>query len=130
MDEAIAWNMRRYELDPDNFYINCNVAGDLAYLGFVEEAQSWMNRANDSGLDLGCFDKTDMDCIASRETYYSERCKAHRLEKAKQIISSQISMDEKIRYADFVVDNSGDVAVTRKQTDAVWGELLEWKKGM
>jgi tetratricopeptide (TPR) repeat protein len=91
MDEAIAWKMRRHELDPDNVFINCEVVWDLANLGLVEDAQSWIDRANDSGLDLGCFDKTDYECTASRDAFFGERCKLRRLESAIQIMASDFA---------------------------------------
>jgi dephospho-CoA kinase len=37
-------------------------------------------------------------------------------------IRSQMPLEEKVRYADFVIDNSGSLAATRKQVNAVyWG---------
>jgi tetratricopeptide (TPR) repeat protein len=91
MDEAIAWKMQRHELDPDNGFIACDIGGDLAYLGFIEEAQSWIDRANDAGIALWCWDRSDFECMASRDAYFSERCKLHRLEKAKQIMASDFA---------------------------------------
>jgi len=38
-------------------------------------------------------------------------------------IRSQMPLEEKVRYADFVIDNSGSLAATRKQVEAVYGEL-------
>jgi dephospho-CoA kinase len=38
-------------------------------------------------------------------------------------ISSQMSMEEKTRFADFVIDNSGEIIATRQQVEAVHREL-------
>jgi dephospho-CoA kinase len=38
-------------------------------------------------------------------------------------IASQMPMQEKARFADFVIDNSGDTAATRQQVEAVHREL-------
>ena len=40
-------------------------------------------------------------------------------------IESQIPMDEKARYAAFVVDNSGTLTDTRRQVEEIYGELSE-----
>jgi dephospho-CoA kinase len=34
-------------------------------------------------------------------------------------------LEEKIKYADFVIDNSGDREATRKQVDRTFAELSE-----
>jgi dephospho-CoA kinase len=38
--------------------------------------------------------------------------------------SAQLSDEEKIRHADYVIDNSGSVEETEKQVEKVWNELL------
>lgn len=38
-------------------------------------------------------------------------------------INAQMSQDEKLRYADRIIDNSGPVEATQKQIDAIWVEL-------
>ncbi|KPA10048.1 dephospho-CoA kinase [Candidatus Magnetomorum sp. HK-1] len=45
-------------------------------------------------------------------------------EEAMRIINSQIPIDEKVKYADFVIDNGKDLANTNKQVDELWLELL------
>jgi dephospho-CoA kinase len=50
-------------------------------------------------------------------------------ESAQRMVSSQISMNDKIPFADYVIDNSGDTAVTVEQTTDVWEQLQKWKRG-
>src|SRR5262245_47081609 len=40
-------------------------------------------------------------------------------------IRSQMPMQEKVKFADFVIDNSGDLAATRKQVEDVHAKLRE-----
>ncbi|HEY0544695.1 MAG TPA: dephospho-CoA kinase [Pyrinomonadaceae bacterium] len=44
-------------------------------------------------------------------------------EEAEQRVRAQMPQEEKMRYADFLIDNSGDVAETRKQTEEVYQAL-------
>jgi len=44
--------------------------------------------------------------------------------EALRMINTQISMDEKKGYADFIIDNGNDLASTQKQVDALWEKLL------
>ena len=44
-------------------------------------------------------------------------------DEAKQRIQAQMPLGEKRQYADYVVDNSGDVENTRRQVDRIWGSL-------
>lgn len=44
-------------------------------------------------------------------------------EEARRRMASQIPLDEKRRRATWVIDNSGDLADTRSQVDALWREL-------
>ena len=46
-------------------------------------------------------------------------------EEALVIISSQISIDEKVKFADFLVDNSGDLDQTGLRVDEVWQKILD-----
>ena len=38
-------------------------------------------------------------------------------------IASQMPMEEKVKFADFVIDNSGDIGWTRQQVDKVYRQL-------
>jgi dephospho-CoA kinase len=46
-------------------------------------------------------------------------------EMAKNMIRSQLPIEEKKGYADFIVDNSGTLEDTRKQVVEIWGKLKE-----
>ncbi len=43
---------------------------------------------------------------------------------AEARLASQLPLDEKRQYATWVVDNSGDLAATRAQVEAVWRAML------
>lgn len=51
-------------------------------------------------------------------------------ERALQIIHSQMPIEEKKLYADFIVDNSGSLEETRTQVERVWKMLQEIQKGL
>jgi len=42
---------------------------------------------------------------------------------ARKMLLSQLPMEEKVKYADFVLDNSGTVEETEKKVDRLWEEL-------
>lgn len=44
-------------------------------------------------------------------------------EQIESRIASQMSMEEKVRFADFVIDNSGDIGRTRRQVREIYGKL-------
>jgi len=44
-------------------------------------------------------------------------------EAAEKIVASQIPIDEKVGYADFVIRNEGDLGETRKEVDRLWETL-------
>ena len=44
-------------------------------------------------------------------------------EEAVSILESQLPIDEKVGYADFVIRNEGSREETRKQVEKLWGEL-------
>lgn len=46
-------------------------------------------------------------------------------DQAANILKSQLPIDEKASYADFVIDNNGTVEETRRQVEALWGKLKE-----
>jgi dephospho-CoA kinase len=43
--------------------------------------------------------------------------------EAEKIVASQLPIDEKVGYADFVIRNEGDLARTREQVDRLWLDL-------
>jgi dephospho-CoA kinase len=50
------------------------------------------------------------------------------LDAAEKRLRSQMPIDRKRSYADFVIDNSGDLTDTRRQTVAVMGRLRELER--
>lgn len=48
--------------------------------------------------------------------------------QARNMLSSQLPMDEKLGFADFVIDNSGTPAQTRTKVEELWGQLRQVQK--
>ena len=44
-------------------------------------------------------------------------------EEATSIIAAQLPIDEKVGYADYIIDNAADLESTQKQVDALWESL-------
>ena len=49
-------------------------------------------------------------------------------ETALQILKSQLPIEEKKRYADYIVDNSGSPEETRRQVEEVWLQLKKFRE--
>jgi dephospho-CoA kinase len=49
-------------------------------------------------------------------------------EAAESILKAQLSIDEKVGYADFVIHNEGTLEETRRQVQKVWEELKKCQK--
>lgn len=49
-------------------------------------------------------------------------------EEALIRLDSQMPIDEKLMYSDFVIDSGGSLEETREQVDDIWGRLLEREK--
>ena len=49
-------------------------------------------------------------------------------EEAADMLKAQLPIDEKLGYADFVVDNQGSVEETRKQVEDIWQTLKKVQK--
>ncbi len=47
------------------------------------------------------------------------------VEQAKQRLRFQITQANKLKYADFVIDNNDGLEFTRKQVDVIWKQLTE-----
>jgi dephospho-CoA kinase len=50
-------------------------------------------------------------------------------EEAEKITAAQMRIDEKVKYADFVVDNSGDIEKTRLDVQRVYNLIILMKEG-
>jgi dephospho-CoA kinase len=48
--------------------------------------------------------------------------------QARKMLSSQLPMEEKLGFADFVIDNSGTLDQTRAKVEELWGQLKEVQK--
>ena len=51
-------------------------------------------------------------------------------ETARNILSAQLSIEEKKGYADYLVDNSGPHENTEKQVQEIWRKLKEYQKSL
>ena len=51
-------------------------------------------------------------------------------EAAESILKAQLPIDEKLRYADFVIHNEGTLEETRRQVEQVWKELEKCQKSV
>jgi dephospho-CoA kinase len=74
------------------------------------------------------FDKVLL-VYAPQETQIDRLMKRDRIsrETAKNILKAQMAIDEKLRFADFVIHNEGSLEETRKQVEAVWQEMKKIK---
>ncbi|MBX6395503.1 MAG: dephospho-CoA kinase [Alicyclobacillaceae bacterium] len=50
-------------------------------------------------------------------------------DEAMKRIQSQMPLEDKREYADYIIDNSQDIANTRRQVERVWWELCERRTG-
>lgn len=48
-------------------------------------------------------------------------------EYAEKIISSQMPLDEKVKYADFIIDNTGTMEDTKKDVQRVFNAIKDYK---
>jgi len=51
-------------------------------------------------------------------------------ETARSILLAQLPIEEKKKYGDYLVDNSGSLEDTEKQVQEVWRKLEEYQKGL
>ncbi len=47
---------------------------------------------------------------------------------ASNMLNSQLSIDEKVDYADFVINNENSIEETRRQVEEMWQELKKIQK--
>jgi tetratricopeptide (TPR) repeat protein len=124
VDEAIAWQMRTHELHPDNPNVaTCEIGIHLAELGLLSEAEPWLQRGREAGF-YACVEE-DVECLIpeSRDTYFSQECKAQRLNTAEEMISSSwgtvspTMMIFKYREAMEIAASAGRPDLVRKWLD-------------
>ncbi len=68
--------------------------------------------------------------VAAREATQLTRLEAGGMtrEDALKRIRSQIPLEEKIKSADFVIDNEGSLEETRRQVEKLYGQLIQGKR--
>lgn len=49
-------------------------------------------------------------------------------EEAGKRIRSQMPLKEKVKFADYLIDNNGTVEETRSQVEALWKKMCDWKE--
>lgn len=52
----------------------------------------------------------------------------YNLEEARRRIASQMSIDEKVKHADIVIDNQGSIEDARHAIDELWAELVAMER--
>jgi dephospho-CoA kinase len=66
-------------------------------------------------------EKTQIDRLIKRESSMSYA-------EAMERIRAQMPLEEKLKFATRVIDNSGDIENTQKQVDEIWREIEKtWK---
>jgi dephospho-CoA kinase len=65
-----------------------------------------------------------------RETQIERLMKRDSIEReaAETILKAQLPIDDKLKYADFVIHNEGTLEETRRQVEQVWEELKKCQK--
>ncbi len=61
-------------------------------------------------------EKTQMERLASRNDYTSEQARAR--------INSQMPAEQKIKYADYIINNDSDLEHLSHQTKEIWDKIL------
>ena len=79
-------------------------------------------------LEVGVAHRFDKVIVVYvRESVQIERLRQRdglSIEEAGQALSAQMDLGEKVKQADFVIDNSGTLEETQSQVERVWKELL------
>ena len=85
-------------------------------------------------VEINIQDKFDKVLVVyvSRETQIERLMKRDGItrEAAESILKAQLPIDEKLRYADFVIHNEGTLEETRRQVEQVWKELEKCQKSV
>ncbi|ASS74528.1 dephospho-CoA kinase [Tumebacillus algifaecis] len=78
-------------------------------------------------IETGIYQEVDRTIVVyvDRETQYERLLKRDELsaEAAEKRIAAQMPIEEKKRYADFLIDNRGTVEDTARQVRAIWEQL-------
>ncbi len=85
-------------------------------------------------IEVGYHRRVDkLIVVISTQTEQMERLKERdgiHSEEALKILSSQMPLEEKVKFADFVIRNEGSVAETRKRTKEVFQEIRNIEREM
>jgi len=85
-------------------------------------------------VEINIQDKFDKVLVVyvSRETQIERLMKRDGItrEAAESILKAQLPIEEKLRYADFVIHNEGTLEETRRQVEQVWKELEKCQKSV
>ena len=80
-------------------------------------------------FESGFYKMTDFDIVvtASKNSQIQRAVKKLKITKAeaKRRIESQMSLKQKIRKADFIINNNQDRTKTKKQVDLTWQKLIQ-----
>jgi len=114
----------------------------LVHPAVIQRQREWLNEmeAKDPGgigivdaalmIEVGTYKNYDkVIVVTSRPEIQKQRLRARsRLsdEEIEARIRSQMSLEEKTKHADFVIDSSGDLAETRRQVAEVNSKLREF----
>ncbi|TCP53744.1 dephospho-CoA kinase [Tumebacillus sp. BK434] len=83
-------------------------------------------------IETGIYQEVEKTVVVyvDRETQYERLLKRDELsaEAAEQRISAQMPIEEKKRYADFLIDNRGTIEETQRQVQEVWVELTRLQR--
>lgn len=83
-------------------------------------------------IETGIYKEVEKTVVVyvDQETQYARLLKRDELsaEAAEKRIAAQMPIEEKKRYADFLIDNRGTIEETQRQVQEVWAELTRLQK--
>ena len=86
--------------------------------------EAGVHKRFDKLIAVTCRGDQKAERFATRQNLSPEEARA----EVERRSAAQFSDDEKQRAADYVIDNSGDLAATERQVDALWPELQRLAK--
>ena len=101
-----------------NEFLTQAAADDARAIGIVEAAlivEVGTYRDYDKLIVVTCSPKVQRERLRERSGLTPEQIESR--------IASQMPMEEKVKVADFVIDNSGDIGITRQQVEEVYRQL-------
>ena len=117
----------------------------LVHPAVIQRQQAWLKEIEDKDprgiaivdaalmIEVGTYKNYDkvivVSCPPEEQKRRFQRRSALSDEQIEARIRSQMPIDEKVKYADYVIDNSGDLAETRRQVVDVNSKLRELAGG-